>query len=57
MCLPDMTDNPILKSSTDLAIGPSLKKALDIPISSKGAIVLTKGILPIEGFIDVMPQQ
>ena len=57
MCLPDMTDNPILKSSTDLAIGPSLKKAPDIPISSKGAMVLTNGILPIEGFIDVMPQQ
>ena len=57
MCLPDMTDSPILKSFTDLAIGPSLKKAPDIPISSKGAIVLTKGILPIEGFIEVIPQQ
>ena len=57
ICLPDITDNPILKSLTDLAMGPSLKKALDIPISSKGAIVLTKGILPIDGFIEVMPQQ
>ena len=38
-------------------MGPSVKNEPAIPISSKGAIVLTKGILPIEGLRAVMPQQ
>ena len=49
--------NPDLRSLTDLAIGPSVRKAAAMPKSLNPSIVLTKGILPIEGLRDAIPQQ
>jgi hypothetical protein len=38
-------------------MGPSDKKAPEIPMSPKPATEFTKGMRPIEGFSDAMPQQ
>ena len=56
ICRPAMTFSPFLKSPTDLAMGPSVRKAPDIPMST-GSIEFTKGSLPILGFNEAMPQQ